>query len=116
MASCCKYDHWNQYKEGRLAKIILCDQLSRACFRGEDKAFKFDNISLLITKSILSNIQCYNQYKYCEKVFILMPLINSENKNDQVTCLAEFLKLKESAMKTKNTEMVGIFSEYLNFV
>ena len=47
-----QYKHWEADRDGRLATIILCDQFSRNCFRGQAKAFSFDKISLRIAKQI----------------------------------------------------------------
>lgn len=42
--------HWQGDKMGKLATIILCDQLSRNIYRGRAEAFSFDHISLKLSK------------------------------------------------------------------
>ena len=47
--------HWMQDRDGRLAIIILCDQLSRNIYRGLAEAFSFDHISLKVSKYIIGH-------------------------------------------------------------
>jgi uncharacterized protein (DUF924 family) len=56
--------------------------LSRNCYRGSPKAFDLDKISLSISKEIYSNPNVFKDYKYNEQMFILMPFMHSENKED----------------------------------
>ena len=45
-----EYKEWEQDHHGRLALIILCDQLSRFCFRNVKQAFQYDPIALKLSK------------------------------------------------------------------
>lgn len=76
---------------GKLATIILCDQLSRNIYRGFAEAFSFDHISLKLSKQIISNIEVFNSYALFEKLFIIAPLMHSEDVNDCNWC-AEVLQ------------------------
>jgi len=49
--------HWEQDTQGKLATILLCDQLSRNIYRGLAGAFSFDHISLRICKEIISHVE-----------------------------------------------------------
>jgi len=51
---------------GKLATIILCDQLSRNCFKGLAEAFSFDHISLKVSKQIVNNVPYFKSYKLFE--------------------------------------------------
>ena len=82
-----KLEHWKSDKEGRLAVIILCDQFSRNCYRGSEKAFSFDTISLNLSKHIVNSPDLFKEYKFFEKNFILMPLMHSENIGDAEMCI-----------------------------
>ena len=61
--------------------IILFDQITRNIYRGTNKAYKYDKIGLKLCKEILidNNI---NDISTHFQIFILMPLIHSENIND----------------------------------
>lgn len=67
---------------GKLAMIILCDQLSRNIYRGLAGAFSFDHISCKLSKSVIAKIEMFESYALFEKLFIIMPLMHSENVED----------------------------------
>eukprot|EP00347_Sterkiella_histriomuscorum_P016711 403352143 len=81
-----EYNDWINDHQGRLASIILGDQLSRNIHRRKKQAFDYDHIALKTSKHILQNNQLFQPYKNFEKVFILMPLEHSENLDDQYSC------------------------------
>ena len=105
-----QFEHWKADREGRLATIILCDQFSRNCYRGSPEAFSFDSIALSVAKDIYKNPNVWKDYMYAEKIFILMPLMHSENKADQETCLNAFKHLKKQAEAEGNSEMAGMLA------
>ena len=74
--------HWQGDRMGKLATIILCDNYSRNIYRGLAGAFSFDHISLKLSKQIISNIDTFKSYALFEKLFIIMPLMHSENVAD----------------------------------
>ena len=74
--------HWEGDRQGKLATIILCDQLSRNIYRGLAGAFSFDHISLRICKEIIGHVETFKSYKNFEKLFIIMPLLHSEKLDD----------------------------------
>ena len=45
---------WESTVNGKLAQLILCDQLSRNVFRGTDEAFAYDETSLEVAKLLTS--------------------------------------------------------------
>ena len=73
---------WLGDRDGRLAIIILCDQLSRSIFRGMAEAFSFDHISLKLSKHLIGHKEELKLYKNFEKLFIIMPLMHSEDVSD----------------------------------
>lgn len=79
-------NHWQADKDGRLATIILCDQFSRNIFRGFAEAFSFDHISLKLSQKIIHNRPLFLSYALFEKLFIIMPLMHSENVEDCQLC------------------------------
>ncbi len=46
------YKEWEYNHDGRLALIILCDQLSRSFYHDQKQQFLFDHISLNIAKRL----------------------------------------------------------------
>lgn len=51
-----KVAHWQGDPMGKIAMIILCDQLSRNIYRGLAGAFSFDHISQKMSKQIIAKI------------------------------------------------------------
>ena len=46
-------EDWNSL-EGKVAKVLLADQLSRSCFRGSAEAFSFDPIGRQLVRELVS--------------------------------------------------------------
>jgi len=69
--------------DGKIARIILCDQMARNCFRGTKDAFAYDNVSLSIAVE-LSHIATTNKPMSQEinaayVNFIVLPMMHSES-------------------------------------
>ena len=74
--------NWDEV-DGKLAKLILCDQISRNAFRGTDEAFEYDDISLGIARDLASialseDPSFYGSYT----MFIVLALMHAENLED----------------------------------
>jgi uncharacterized protein (DUF924 family) len=96
------YKEWEASHDGRLALIILADQLSRSYYHNKKEQFMFDHISLGIAKRLASNKIEYKRYKLIERLFILFPFMHSENLND-------------CEMSTKLIKMNIEYSEQMDF-
>jgi uncharacterized protein (DUF924 family) len=46
-------EEWDGTVDGKMAKVLLCDQFSRNCFRGTAKAFSFDSATQMILREIV---------------------------------------------------------------
>ena len=44
------YSEWEKHHDGRLALIILADQLSRMYYRNQKEQFKYDHIAVKMSK------------------------------------------------------------------
>lgn len=69
---------WCGSPHGTLAFIVLCDQLSRNCFRGSAQAFALDPLALHATLSGLARGD-HRALSIPERLFFLMPLMHSES-------------------------------------
>ena len=76
-----------------LALIILFDQFSRNMFRNTKDAFEFDWIALEITKQGIQKDVYHLFEKEEEKQFFFMPLMHSENLQDQELSIKLFQSL-----------------------
>lgn len=68
--------------EGRLASVLLCDQLSRGAFRGSAEAFAFDEAALKFCKDARAEGQ-HTALPAAARQFLCMPLLHSEELADQ---------------------------------
>ena len=102
-----QYDNWQDTAKECLALIILLDQFSRNIFRNNLKAFAMDNKAQKIAKTAIKK----NFHKVLDNtqiLFIFLPLMHSENLNDQLNCT----KLIDSYLKEdSNYQEIKKFSK-----
>lgn len=117
-----KETNWDSI-DGKLSQLILCDQLSRNCFRGFDEAFAYDNISLgiandLAASALSDDTDFYGSYT----IFLALAFMHSEDLEDHklglqvlekanVTCPTVEWKTTESFLLS-HTEVVERFGRY----
>ena len=77
---------WELDRTSRLATIIVLSQFPRKLFPGGAGAFEYDVQALALTKKILNEGKL-KEYKYFEKMFVLLPLLQSEDREDSKLCL-----------------------------
>ena len=86
---------WQKSVDGKMAQLLLCDQLSRNAFRGKEEAFAYDDTAVDIAKELSKGLMevksekselaipnlsgdCYLPYLQ----FIISPLMHSETPED----------------------------------
>ena len=85
-----------KYLEEYLAIILICDQLSRNCFReNKDNILNFDKISLKLSKLIINN-NIFGKYNPEEKCFIMLPFRHSNDivNNEIILRIVSNLRLR----------------------
>ncbi len=87
---------WLDHPVGRLALILLCDQLPRNSYRNTAQAFAFD---LLARAWCMEGLRdgVDRQLRTIERVFFYMPLEHSEALEDQERSVALFAELATGA-------------------
>lgn len=75
-------DHWHKTAGGRLAEIILLDQLSRNIFRGGALAFEQDKLANKLCKEAMRKGHDM-ALPPVQRAFIYMPLEHAERLEDQ---------------------------------
>lgn len=76
--------HWEQTREGRLALLILLDQVPRMIFRGTPESYASDDAALALAKRCLlhgDDIALPKEDK--RRSFLYLPFMHSENLDDQ---------------------------------
>lgn len=70
--------------EGKVAKVLLADQLSRSCFRGTPEAFSFDPIGRELVRELVSADAISATLELPAAILYLLPwaLAHSEDVND----------------------------------
>lgn len=85
-------DQWAETPEGRLALIILLDQMSRNLCRSTPQAFTNDERALELTMDGLSQ-GVDKQLSPIERGFLLMPMQHAEDLSVQRHSVAEYRRL-----------------------
>lgn len=80
---------WRETPRGRLAYVIVLDQLSRNMFRGSARMFAADARALEVAVEGIDGGED-RQLALAERGFLYMPLEHSEDLADQERCLALF--------------------------
>ena len=86
-------DRWAHRKDGRLALILLLDQITRNIYRNTPKAFAGDEIAcaLSLRSSLDGTIEAETDMQ--KRQFFLMPMMHSENLEIQKQSLPLFKAL-----------------------
>jgi uncharacterized protein (DUF924 family) len=103
-------DRWARTARGRLALIILLDQLPRNIYRETARAFLHDEKALALSLEGL-HLGMDRQLRPIERVFFYLPLEHSECLAHQERSVERFSDL----VTTVPAEQKSTFEEYLNF-
>lgn len=90
---------WCASPRGALAFIVLCDQLSRNCFRGSPQSFARDPLALHTTLTGIARGD-HLELTIPERLFFLMPLMHSESLAIHDIAEREFRAVVDAAEKS----------------
>jgi len=85
------YNHWTGSAEGCLALVILFDQIPLNIFRGHPESFSTEQAAVNITKFAIDK-HFDEKIDISRRAFLYMPLMHSENMQDQDLAVACFEK------------------------
>jgi uncharacterized protein (DUF924 family) len=101
-------DTWRSTPRGRLALIVLFDQLSRNFFRGSPRSFAQDPLALEVALEVLASGEDH-ALTPLERYFVLMPLMHAEDVALQRRSVAQFeALLAETTGETKDLMTVAV--------
>lgn len=104
-------DHRAQDPSGRLALIVLLDQLSRSLHRGQPDAFGQDHRSAALTLAgVLTGMD--RELSLTERTFFYMPLSHSEDLAAQEAGVALFTELAAAGECEAERQALGNFAEH----
>ena len=93
-----RLDKWAQNKDGRLALILLLDQMTRNIFRNTPKAFSGDEIACALSLRSVADGFLEKEKNVDKRQFFLMPMMHSEDLKIQKQSLPLF-----QALTSENT-------------
>ena len=86
-----EYKHWKDSAEGCLTLAIVFDQFPLNMFRGEVESFSTEGMAIKVSKHAIENK--FDQILKKEQIaFLYMPLMHSENIEDQNLSVSLFEK------------------------
>jgi uncharacterized protein (DUF924 family) len=103
-------DHWTGSPRGRLALILLLDQIPRAIHRGLPQAFAYDADARDVASQGLAS-GADRLLRPIERVFFYLPFEHSEELADQQKSVELFRELAESVPETDRETFEG-FLDY----
>jgi len=107
-------DSWEETEAGCLALIIILDQFSRNIFRDTPRAFAGDSRALALSKACCDKNYLKNPEIH-KRLFMLMPMMHSENLAVQDAALPLFKKLtseRDYEYAEKHREIIARFGRF----
>jgi uncharacterized protein (DUF924 family) len=122
-------DSYNSVVDGKMAQLLLTDQLARNIFRGTTEAFAYEDVSLEVARELAdrSGLLVGGEAKESHDIinaevwyppylsFIAVALMHSERLDDQVTC-ADLLQRAQMQHSSNDDDNMGkVFAEQIVF-
>jgi uncharacterized protein (DUF924 family) len=105
-----KLDFWTRTPRGRLAVLILLDQMRRNIYRGTAEAFGRDGRARYLMRDGVSRMMDL-KLTPIERLFFYMPLQHAESLEDQELAVDRFLQL-EREVASAHKEIFAGFRRY----
>ena len=105
-----KLDFWTRSPRGRLAVLILLDQMRRNIYRGSAEAFRRDGRARYLMRDGVSRMMDL-KLTPIERLFFYMPLQHAESLDDQELAVDRFLQL-EREVASQYREIFAGFRKY----
>ena len=109
-----KLDQWQRDLRGLQALIILLDQFTRNLYRGSAEAFASDGKALELSKTLVAH-QDWEWLTPTEKQFGVMPMMHSENLDDQKVCLKWMERIGIEGAVNASREHMDIIARFGRF-
>ena len=109
-----EFDHWKDSADGCLALCIILDQLPLNMFRGDAKSFSTEQQAVEVTKHAI-NTGLDTEISNERVSFLYMPLMHSENMDDQNLAVRSFEKTRLEGNLHFAMHHRGIVAEFGRF-
>ena len=110
----CELWTWRATAEGRLAEIIVLDQLSRNLYRNDPRAFAQDGMALVLAQEMI-HLKLDQNLNPTERRFLYMPFMHSESKRIHEVALTLFERLNDPTVldyELKHKIIIDRFGRY----
>ncbi|HWN06361.1 MAG TPA: DUF924 family protein [Steroidobacteraceae bacterium] len=105
---------WRAAPQGRLAEIIVLDQLSRNLFRGSAEAFAQDFAALVLAQEAVA-AGAHRALEPTQRTFLLMPYMHSESREIHAMAeplFREFTPAENHDFELRHKAIVDRFGRY----
>ena len=109
-----RLDSWAKTKKGRLALILLLDQMTRNVFRDTPKAFAGDDMALAMSLRAVHD-GFLEETSPKENQFFLMPMMHSENldiQNQSIPLFEQYTHPDVVKFAKKHRDIVARFGHF----
>ena len=109
-----RLDDWADTPDGRLALILLLDQMSRNLFRDDPRAFANDPAALALARRAIAEGDHVGVSRD-RRLFLYLPFEHSESRADQEMCMALFTALGDDELldfARRHMEIVDRFGRF----
>ena len=103
-------NHWRDSADGLLASIICTDQFPRNMFRGDPRAFQYDELALELAHQAVATSEDQNLAPI-QRVFVYMPFEHAESLEMQNEAVRLFTEL-ESAVDESERELFQGYTQF----
>ena len=105
-----KLEDWLIHARGKLAYVVLCDQMPRNVYRGQADAYAWDHLALAAARSAVQ-LREDLALAWDERSFLYMPFEHAENVIDQHTAVGLFSALRDQSPR----EVRNVTGNYLRY-
>jgi uncharacterized protein (DUF924 family) len=106
---------WAVSPDGRLALILLLDQMTRNLFRDTPRAFVGDGAALALSQAALQDGQLDKEPNVFRRIFTLMPLMHSEDlavQKQSVTLFQKYADEKSSDYAQRHLDVIEKYGRF----
>lgn len=101
-------DGWAETARGRLALVILLDQLTRNVFRDTPKMYAGDERALALTREGIERGHD-RELRVIERLFLYMPLMHAEDRDAQKQCVELAHRVRDELPAEHRERFAGFF-------
>ncbi|MCH1486597.1 MAG: DUF924 domain-containing protein [Alphaproteobacteria bacterium] len=110
-----RLDDWARSPDGRLALILLLDQMTRNLFRDTPRAFSGDEIALGLSQAAVAEGQVEQELNVFRRIFLLMPFMHSEDmavEQKSVTLFAKYADANSTDFAQRHLSLIEQFGRF----